>query len=204
MLLDRNILAKKQIEILESCVDCCQDLRELVEGLLDIHKMEEGKMEIAMEATNLAEVIEEIMDQFLLKAEEKQVSLSFHGSDRTDLIPADRRLVKRVIANLLNNAIRHTSSGGAIEITAKPIQDNGNFHISVKDSGNGLAPEYHHKVFDKFEQVKLKKARVAVGASGLGLAFCKLAVEAHGGKIWVESDGEGKGANFQFTLPVKC
>jgi signal transduction histidine kinase len=74
--------------------------------------------------------------------------------------------------------------------------------IQVVDTGNGLAPEYHKKVFDKFEQVGLNQEGVALGSGGLGLAFCKMAVEAHGGKIWVES--EGQGANFQFTVPVKA
>ena len=97
----------------------------------------------------------------------------------------------------------HTPSGGEIKISAENHQNNGNLHIEVKDTGNGIDPVYHQKVFDKFEQVKLQNSGVSVGASGLGLAFCKLAVEAHGGRIWVESEGEGKGANFQITLPVK-
>lgn len=80
----------------------------------------------------------------------------------------------------------------------------GSIWIQVVDTGNGLAPEYHKKVFDKFEQVGLNQEGVTLGLGGLGLAFCKMAVEAHGGKIWVESEGEGQGANFQFTLPVKA
>ncbi len=202
MLLDRHSLAENQVGVLENCICSCQDLKEMVEGLLVIHQMEEGKLQINAAATNMAAVIEETIDQFLLKAEEKQVSLSFHRPDRTHLIPVDLSLVKRIIANLLNNAIRHTPSGGAIEIRAEPSQNNGNFHVSVKDSGDGLAPEFHQKVFDKFEQVNLKQRGVNIGASGLGLAFCKLAVEAHGGKIWVESEGEGQGSNFLFTLPL--
>ena len=102
----------------------------------------------------------------------------------------------------MNNAIRHTPSDGTVTITAQNPSDNGCLHIRVEDTGDGLAPEYHQKIFDKFEQVRLKKEGVKVGAGGLGLAFCRLAVEAHGGRIWVESKGEGKGASFQFTLPM--
>jgi signal transduction histidine kinase len=111
--------------------------------------------------------------------------------------------MRRVIANLLSNAIRHTPAGGRVEVKTDWLSANERIRLQVIDTGNGLAPEYHQKVFDKFEQVRLKREGVAVGSSGLGLAFCKMAVEAHGGKIWVESEGEGKGATFQFTLPVK-
>ena len=111
--------------------------------------------------------------------------------------------MRRVIANLLSNAIRHTPAGGSVEVKTDWLSANESIRLQVIDTGNGLAPEYHQKVFDKFEQVRLKREGVVVGSSGLGLAFCKLAVEAHGGKIWVESEGEGKGATFQFTLPVK-
>ncbi len=72
----------------------------------------------------------------------------------------------------------------------------------LRDTGVGLSPEYHQKVFDKFEQVRLKSEKRAVGSSGLGLTFCKMAVEAHGGKIWVESEGEGKGCTFWVRLPI--
>jgi signal transduction histidine kinase len=74
--------------------------------------------------------------------------------------------------------------------------------VAVKDNGNGLAPEHHKKIFEPFEQVALKRAGVKVGSCGLGLAFCKMAVEAHKGEIWVESDGESTGSTFRFTLPL--
>ena len=78
----------------------------------------------------------------------------------------------------------------------------GGLCISVKDNGDGLAQKYHQKIFDKFEQLKLKSKEGRVGSSGLGLTFCKLAVEAHGGKIWVESKGEGRGWTFRSLLPI--
>lgn len=202
-LFDKQNLSKDQLELIQGCASSCHDLKDMVQSLLDIHKMEEGKLELKKEEIHLGEVIDSTMRQFALKANTKQVALHFHKPDRLPMIPVDRSLMKRVIANLLNNAIRHTNTDGTVTITAQHPQENGCLHIRVGDTGDGLAPEYHQKVFDKFEQAHLKKKGVNVGASGLGLAFCKLAVEAHGGRIWVESDGEGKGANFQFTLPIK-
>jgi NtrC-family two-component system sensor histidine kinase KinB len=98
--------------------------------------------------------------------------------------------------------MRHTPEGGAIEVGMDLLPEKKHFCFRVKDNGNGIPPQYQEKIFNKFEQVELKQAGVIAGSSGLGLAFCKIAVEAHGGNIWVESEGEGKGASFNFTLPL--
>lgn len=203
MLLDRDTLAQNHINYLETCIVCCQELREMVDSLLDIYKMEEGQMRLNLERTDLKELIDESIQSFLIKAKDKQIELSYDHSALNPFTQIDRRMVKRVLANLINNAIRHTPSGGKIKIATGSYQHNGNLHVEVKDTGNGIDPVYHQKVFDKFEQVKLQESGISVGASGLGLAFCKMAVEAHGGRIWVESEGGSKGANFKFTLPVK-
>ena len=202
VLVDKEKLTQNQIRSLEICYGSCQDLKQMIEGLLDIYKMEEGKMKLNIKPVNLDDLIDGCVQQFFIKAAEKQIRLSCDPGVGDLLIPIDPTLIKRVLANLLNNAIRHTPAGGSIGIAAGPYQDNGYIRIEVRDTGQGLAPEYRQKVFDKFEQVKLNKSGAAVGACGLGLAFCKLAVEYHGGRIWVESEGVDKGANFQFTLPT--
>ena len=201
ILLDQQVLYKKHLDILVDCQSCCQDLNTMIQSLLDIHKMEEGRLEPNKENSDLVELTNAIIEQSIPQAEQKQLTLSFNRLDKEHFIPVDCSLIKRVIANLINNAIRHTPSGGKIEVVMKALEGNGDLHISVNDTGGGLAPEYHQKVFNKFEQVKLKNTGAHVGAIGLGLAFCKLAIEAHGGKIWVESEGEGKGSSFQFILP---
>ena len=203
MLLNKQRLAQDQIKALEKCIDFCQELKEMIESLLSIYKLEEGKMKLNIETANMEDMIDETVQQFFVKSAEKQIALSYDRSNRHLIALADSRLVKRVLANLLNNAIRHTPFGGRIKIFAESDQINDNLHIKVVDNGDGISSEYHQKIFDKFEQVKLKKSGIAVGASGLGLAFCKLAVEGHGGRIWVESEGEGEGSSFQFTLPAK-
>ncbi len=131
----------------------------------------------------------------------KKIFLSCTNSDNVPPAEVDRSVIKRVVANLLGNAVRHTPPGGAIEINVGN-SENGDLSVSIKDSGDGIAPEYHQKIFDKFQQVDIKKAGLMIGLSGLGLPFCKMAVQAHGGAIWVESDGEGKGCTFSFTLPA--
>lgn len=202
-LLKNPPLSRDQLGGMTTCLNYCRDLKEMIQSLLDIHKLEEGKLKPDFETTDIAELIGEAMEHSDFKARENQVQLSANLSEVTCTVSIDRDLIKRVLVNLFNNAIRHTPAGGSVILKADSLNAQGKIRLRVIDTGNGLAPEYHQKVFDKFEQVRLKQDGVAVGSSGLGLAFCKMAVEAHGGKIWVESEGEGKGATFQFTLPGK-
>jgi len=203
ILLKEPALSQNHLGHMTACLDYCRDLKDMILSLLEIHKMEEGKLELDTELSDITELIAEVMQQAEFKAREYQVTLSANGSEAPYTVVVDRVLMRRVIANLLSNAIRHTPAGGSVEVKTDWLSANESIRLQVIDTGNGLAPEYHQKVFDKFEQVRLKREGVPVGSSGLGLAFCKMAVEAHGGKIWVESGGEGKGATFQFTLPVK-
>ena len=200
--MDKDNLSDSQQENMEGWLRFCRDLGDQVQSLLDVNKMEEGNLVPQREMVNLAALIDGVMRQFTPVAEEKQISLSFPRLGEIPSIPVDHNLMRRVIANLLNNAIRHTPQGGAIQVAMNYLPEKGGLCLSVKDNGDGLAPHYHQKIFDKFEQVKVKLEGSRVGNSGLGLTFCKMAVEAHGGKIWVESDGEGQGCTFRSLLPV--
>lgn len=204
ILLKESALSQKSLGSMNACLDYCRDLKDMILSLLGIHRMEEGKLNLDIEVSNITELIREVMQQFEFKAIKNQVHLFANGSKAPYTVAIDRGLIKRVILNLLGNAIRHTPNGGKVEVKTDLNTANGSIRIQIVDTGNGLAPEYHQKVFDKFEQVGLNQEGVTLGSGGLGLAFCKMAVEAHGGKIWVESEGEGQGANFQFTLPVKA
>jgi signal transduction histidine kinase len=144
----------------------------------------------------------EVVTQFETKAEMVEVSLTFLKPREIPPVKADRTLIGRVIANLLSNALRHAPIGGAVVTVNEYRSEGKRVFVSVKDNGDGLEREYYHKIFDKFEQVKVKESGPKVGSGGLGLAFCRMAVEAHGGEIWVESEGKGKGCNFNFTIPV--
>ena len=203
LLLDKENLNKTQSVAAANCLSSCQDLNEMVQQLLDINKMENKKLQPNKETIDLASLIDDTLNQLLKKAEEKQISINFVNANGISTIPIDSRLIRRVISNLVDNGIRHTPKGGHIEVASELKKSENNLCISVRDTGTGLDPAYHQKIFNKFEQVNLKSRGVSVGTAGLGLAFCKLAVEAHGGKIWVESEGEGKGSNFRFTIPYK-
>ena len=113
---------------------------------------------------------------------------------------ADRDLVHRVLANLLTNALKHTPAKTEISIHVRLDKKARAFIVSVQDTGEGVPPDFKERIFEKFSQAEAKRRNHRVG-SGLGLTFCKLAVEAHGGKIWVESE-PGQGSEFFFTLPL--
>ena len=202
ILLKEPALSQNHLGSLTACLDSCRDLKDMILSLLEIQKLEKGKLEMDKKPTDITELVTEAMQQSDFKARESQVLLSANGSGEPHTVAVDSGLIRRVIANLLSNAIRHTPAGGSVEVRTDWLSADESIRLQVIDTGNGLAPKYHQKVFDKFEQVRLKREGVRVGSSGLGLAFCKMAVEAHGGKIWVESEGEGKGATFQFTLPL--
>jgi signal transduction histidine kinase len=204
ILLKESALSQKTLGSMNACLDYCRDLKDMILSLLGIHRMEEGKLNLDIEVSNITELIREVMQQSEFKAMKNQVRLFANRSKTPYTVAIDRGLIKRVILNLLSNAIRHTPTGGKVEVKTDRNAADESIRLQVVDTGNGLAPEYHQKVFDKFEQVCLNQEGVALGSGGLGLAFCKMAVEAHGGKIWVESEGEGQGANFQFTLPVRA
>jgi signal transduction histidine kinase len=202
ILLKQQILPEIQVKMLENCRESCQDLNDMIKGLLDIHKMEEGTLQPDEKLIDLGYLVGEVLKQFMVTSDAKQMPVVYKKSNDIPAIEIDSGLIKRVIANLLNNAIRHTPAGGKVEVAIDSFDHKSSLCIRVKDTGDGLERKYHQKIFDKFEQVGLKRSGIAVGASGLGLAFCKIAVEAHGGRIWVESEGAGKGAQFCFTLPI--
>lgn len=201
LLLDKHNLSETQITSAENCLVSCKDLNAMIQQLLDISRLENGKLQLNKEITDLSSLINGALNQFTEKAKEKQISINLVNDNNLASHQLDSGLIKRVISNLLDNGIRHTPRGGKIDITTESANGHNNLCISVMDTGNGLDPACHRKIFDKFEQVDLKMQGVSVGTSGLGLAFCKLAVEAHGGKIWVESESEGKGSTFRFTIP---
>ncbi len=201
LLMRREGFTEKNLTAIDRCLINCSDLKEMIGSLLDIHRMEEGALELNKETVDLSALIEEVLEQFTSKAASRQISLSFQPDQPSVSAEIDPGLIKRVVANLMNNALRHTPPEGSIEISMPLISPDSNFRINVMDSGNGLNPEYHQIIFDKFEQADRGQNGVKIGGSGLGLTFCKMAVEAHGGKIWVESEGEGNGSTFSFTLP---
>ncbi len=180
----------------------CIYLNEMIQGLLDIYRMEQGRLKPERQVTSPCDLLSEVIDFFRPQIEAKNVVLQVDASSNLPDILVDPRLIKRVISNILDNALRHTPNEGTIRVKAKGDPEKKCITISITDSGPGLDEKYHSRIFDKFEQVKLKKEGVTSGSIGLGLAFCKMATEIHGGHIWVSNRKGGTGCTFSFTLPA--
>jgi signal transduction histidine kinase len=200
--LDSEGLAPSQNEMVDVCLRGCQELRQMIDSVLDVYRIEDGNMKLHKETFDWSALIEQLEPLFLVQAQAKQIQLDFLDSFEPSGISGDRNLLTRVVSNLLDNSIRHTQKGGTINVLSEQNSKHDSLLVSIKDSGNGIPKEYQQKIFDKFEQLPERQGEKRHGSCGLGLTFCKMAVEAHGGRIWVESEGEGTGATFCFELPI--
>jgi signal transduction histidine kinase len=188
-----------QIRMLENAQHSGHALLNLVGELLDISKMEAGQFKLDLEPTNVHRLLEENARSVRALAQLDEQTVETVEA-QVDTVTCDRQLITRVVANLVSNAMKHTPAGGTIILAATQQPDEGLVTISVTDTGVGIPAEYLDSIFDKFSQVD-KPGNVRQG-TGLGLTFCKMAVEAHGGRIWVESE-VGKGSTFAFSLPLR-
>ncbi len=175
--------------------DAVHVLTSLCNGVLDVSRLEAGRMPVQREPCDLAVLAAEGVAATKVLADFAAVTL--HAELETVRVAADRGLLQRVLDNLLTNAIKHTRKHATITVRTKPVP--GGVRVEVADTGHGIPPEYHKKIFEKFGQVEARH-QGEKHSTGLGLTFCKLAVEAHGGTIGVESEA-GKGSTFWFTLP---
>ena len=176
----------------------CERLFRLVDSVLDLRHLEAAEVELTKATVNPRKLVEEIAEQMQPSALSRKQSLEVQAAPGVPDVPADRELLFRVLNNLLDNAIKYTPTEGHIELRVE--QAGASVLFTVSDDGPGIPPEHCDHIFDRF--FRLESAADSKG-SGLGLAFCKLAVEAHGGRIWAESK-LGQGATFCFTLPVKA
>jgi NtrC-family two-component system sensor histidine kinase KinB len=189
-------LNQKEQQLLSAAHEEVQRLKVLVNNLLDLSKIEAGKIEMEFDRVPVRLLFEKAVSPLKSQAEEESVDLSFQVPEDSPSVKADANKVTWVLTNLISNALRYTGERGHIRLFAERIASQ--VHISVSDNGEGIPYEYQSKIFDKFVQVKGDKA---TGGSGLGLAICKEIVRAHGGTIWVDS-APGEGSTFTFTLPV--
>jgi len=176
-------------------------LTNILNSLLDLSKIESGRMELNFEEINLRDSIEVILSSFKPIADGKSIQIKMEVEKDLPSVYGDREKIAQIMMNLVGNATKFTPQGGTISVSAKPYHGDGNMvAISVRDSGIGIPEDQLEKVFEKFFQVE-ESLRRSVGGTGLGLAITKGLVEAHHGKIWVESE-VGKGSTFTFTLPI--
>ena len=175
-----------------------QHALEMVSSVLDLSRLESREMPLEAEACHLGDLAKESADCLRALARQGEVRLQVSAADVR--VNCDRRLVLRTMVNLMTNAIAFSPEQADVRIVVEDLGEEA--RVSVIDSGPGIPPEYRVRVFEKFGQVDGRE-QGDVYSTGLGLAFCKEAVEAHGGRIWVESE-VGEGSIFRFTLPCQA
>ncbi|MBN2109841.1 MAG: PAS domain S-box protein [Methanosarcinaceae archaeon] len=189
---------EKQCRYLNHISSSGKHLLEIINDILDISKVESGKMELLYETIHVSYIIESVINIVSPMADRKQIDLIFNNKIDGMLIEADPVRFKQIISNLLINAIKFTDERGEVSIDVKKERDL--LNVSIGDSGIGIAPEDKDKLFQPFQQLDSSYARKYEG-TGLGLALVKDLVELHGGNIWVESE-PCKGSIFSFTIPL--
>jgi two-component system, sensor histidine kinase and response regulator len=176
-----------------------QELLHLIEDLLEVARIEETSISLDLEPLTPAALVQEIMNDWSLRLQQERAVTTIEVASEAPTFLADRALLKRVFGNLIQNSLVHSSS--AVELRVFARTDPRGVLFTVADNGPGIPPQYHEVIFHKFERVKTPNVP-RVRSSGLGLAFCRLVVEAHGGRIWVQS-AEGAGSAFHILLPVR-
>ena len=203
---DFGPLNEKQKEYVLDILESGKDLLSLINDILDLSKVEAGKMELQLSPV----VVGDLLTGSLVMIKEKAMK---HGVTLKTDIPeelshfemlADERKFKQILFNLLSNASKFTPDGGAITLSARRMTEGKGevIQVSVKDTGIGITPENQEKVFESFYQVSGSLASKTSG-TGLGLPLARSFVKLHGGRMWVKSEGDGKGSQFYFTVPVQ-
>lgn len=204
-------VSDQQRDLLNIAYQGSRTMLDLINNLLDIAKMEQGRLAIEIEPLSPYALVDQATERLAVSAQSRQLAVEQQLVIGLPTIEADRETLLRVLQNLLDNALKFSPSGAAVsvgaqsvsngralgELPVKPPASDGDWMVFwVQDRGPGVPAAYHERIFEKFGQVRGRKVR----GTGLGLTFCKLAVEAHHGRIWLESR-EGEGSIFAFALP---
>ncbi len=177
----------------------CKRMQRLIDNILDTCKMEDDRLRLEYESIDISGLFYDLTNEYKGEALARQTKIYSCVKDDVPQVTVDVNLITRVLENLISNALKCIKKG-EIGLNAFFDEAADSVYINVTDNGRGIPSEYLARIFDKYEQVEMKKKGVTRD-SGLGLTFCKMAIEAHGGKIWAESE-LGKGSAFTFSLPV--
>ncbi|MBI3957289.1 MAG: HAMP domain-containing protein [Chloroflexi bacterium] len=189
-------LTEREQTLLQAASEDVSRLRALVNDLLDLSKIESGRMEMEFDVVTADFLINKALTLFREQAQQQEIELSSDVVDTLPPVQADPNKIVWVLTNLIANALRYTNPGGHIRVRAAAVGDY--IHFAVEDDGVGISLAHQSKIFDKFVQVNDNRS---VGGSGLGLAICREMVKAHNGTIWVDSQPD-VGSTFTFTLPI--
>lgn len=192
-------ISKEARELLDIALSSCERLIRLVNDILDLRKIEAGKVELRFRKVNSVELIDDVLQQLSSYADAHGIVLS-HENQKPIILDADRDRLVQVLTNLVGNSIKFSRKGCRVAVSARQSSA-GTAVFSVEDNGPGIPKSQQHLLFMKFKQLDASDSRKQEG-TGLGLAICKAIVRQHQGKIGIESD-EGKGAKFWFELPLK-
>ncbi len=192
-------LSPRQKELVSSAKEDCERLTKLARELLQLSKLESGRLQLKEEELNIRSVVEFSLRPLQLQFGEKRVVLCNDVPADLPAIHGDEQQISWVITNLVTNALKHTDAGGTVTLTAQESAEG--MVVSVEDTGHGIAEVDIPRIFDKFVQIK-QPTDSTPGSVGLGLAIAKDIVETYGGRIWVKSR-VGKGSEFSFVLPLR-
>jgi PAS domain S-box-containing protein len=200
---DRGTPDGKQSALIGQAVNlalrAANKLLTMVNTLLDIAKMQTGELELKRRPMVAAGLVAEVLAELGPLAADLNIPLINAVGQDLPLVDADREKLGRVLTNLVDNALKYSPPGQPVAVKAEPHEGGGQLHFTVLDSGPGIPDDYRARIFERFVQVRGREGRRR--GTGLGLSFCKLTIEAHGGAIWVDNRPEG-GSAFSFTLPV--
>ncbi|MDX9851730.1 MAG: ATP-binding protein [Anaerolineaceae bacterium] len=174
-------------------------LQRLVNDLQELSAVEAGDYQLKLEAVSPSNLVKTVINHLHFQFEEKEIQIEENLEPDLPKVSVDKDRITQVLTNLLGNALQYTPSGGKVVITAS--QKKSEIHISIRDTGIGMSPDQLPHIFNRFYRSDKSRAR-ANGGSGIGLTIAQALVKAHHGRIWAESEGEGKGSSFHFTLPI--
>lgn len=194
---DINDTQKEFLDIVKSNSD---RLVNLINDLLDISRIESGRIHFKVKPTQIKDIMQNVIDTFKNLMNQKDMKLEVDLGDSLPLVAADSERVGQVAMNIVSNAVKYTPAGGKVTIKIKENKGKGEVIVSVSDTGIGISKEDQISLFTKFYRVDSTLTQ-EVGGSGLGLSICKTIIELHGGNIWVESN-VGEGSTFSFSVPI--
>jgi signal transduction histidine kinase len=198
MVLPEAVLQENK-QLLSIANSNCDHLQLMVESMLDVARMQDGELKLNRRAISVHQLITEAISRVQILADMENITVEIIISDYEFTLNADEEKLYRILGNLLNNAIKYTPGGGKIQVVVN--HENEEIIFAVQDNGPGIPEEKRDEIFDRFARLDNRSFRGRSGF-GLGLAFCRMAVEAHGGQIWVDNGPDDVGSRFAFSLPL--